>query len=179
MDQLGVCVFEGSESRDNIMVTFFSEVFLLVVTMIGLVRERDHNLGRLLFNQCIICLVVAILAEVPPFVILFLNLNEPLSLIFQVSCLITMTICVTRMYRGLSAIRDRRHIPKSLNIPITMQGTGGAPFTPTTRPHSMQLRGLEHITIPSPSIYSHDVSDVTEAESEIIKMSDFRGPGFV
>lgn len=50
-DQLGVCVFDGSESRDNIMVTFFSEVFLLVVTMVGLVRERDHNLGRLLFNQ--------------------------------------------------------------------------------------------------------------------------------
>jgi hypothetical protein len=33
------------------MVTFCSEVFLLLVMMIGLVRERDHYLGRLLFNQ--------------------------------------------------------------------------------------------------------------------------------
>ncbi|KAF8263001.1 hypothetical protein EI94DRAFT_628331 [Lactarius quietus] len=85
-DRLGACVFDGSEGRDNIIVTFFSEVLLLLVTMVGLVRERDHYLGRLLFNQCMICLVVAICAEVPPFVILFLNLNEPLNLMFQESC---------------------------------------------------------------------------------------------
>ena len=70
---------------------------------------------------------------------------------------------------------------KSLNIPITMQGTGGVPFTPTTRPRSMQLRAVERMTIPSQSVYSHDVSDGTEVDSEleVIKMSEFREPGVV
>ncbi|KAH8987832.1 hypothetical protein EDB92DRAFT_1948338 [Lactarius akahatsu] len=67
-DQLRACVSVGEKSRDNIMATFFSEVFLLLVMTIGLLRQRDHYLGRLLFNQCMICLVVATFAEVPPFV---------------------------------------------------------------------------------------------------------------
>jgi hypothetical protein len=50
-DQLGACVFDGNLGRDSIVVTFCAEVFLLLVMMIGLVRERDHYLGRLLFNQ--------------------------------------------------------------------------------------------------------------------------------
>ncbi|KAH9039213.1 hypothetical protein EDB84DRAFT_1066937 [Lactarius hengduanensis] len=84
--QLRACVFVGEKSRDNIMATFFSEVFLLLVMTIGLLRQRDHYLGRLLFNQCMICLAVATFAEVPPFVILFLKLNEPLNMMFQVAC---------------------------------------------------------------------------------------------
>lgn len=70
---------------------------------------------------------------------------------------------------------------KSLNIPITVQGTGGVPFTPTTRPHSTQLRAVEHISISSQSVYSYDVSDGTELDSEleVVKMSEFRGSSVV
>ncbi|KAI9458669.1 hypothetical protein BJY52DRAFT_1372037 [Lactarius psammicola] len=69
VEQLRACVFiDGEKGRDNIMATFFSEVFLLLVMTTGLLRQRDHYLGRLLFNQCMICLVVATFAEVPPFV---------------------------------------------------------------------------------------------------------------
>ncbi|KAI9438603.1 hypothetical protein H4582DRAFT_2076233 [Lactarius indigo] len=51
-EQLRACVFDGGEkNRDNIMATFFSEVFLLLIMTIGLLRQRDHYLGRLLFNQ--------------------------------------------------------------------------------------------------------------------------------
>jgi hypothetical protein len=65
---------------------------------------------------------------------------------------------------------------KTLNIPITMQGSGGVPFTPTRpRRHSVQLR--EHMSMTSSE--SHNVSDSTELELEIIKMSKFRGPGVV
>ncbi len=52
VEQLRACVFVDSEKgRDNIMATFFSEAFLLLVMTTGLLRQRDHYLGRLLFNQ--------------------------------------------------------------------------------------------------------------------------------
>jgi hypothetical protein len=66
---------------------------------------------------------------------------------------------------------------KTLNIPITVQGSGGIPFTPTRpRRHSVQLQVFENVTMSSES---HNGSDGTELELEITKMSKFRGPGVV
>ncbi|KAI0298680.1 hypothetical protein B0F90DRAFT_683878 [Multifurca ochricompacta] len=106
---LGMCVLDESQrSRDNTTATFCAEAFLLLVMLAGLMRQRDHYLGRLLFNQGLIWLIAATIAEVPPFVLLFLNLNGPWNLMFQTSSLLIMTMCVTRMYRGLSASRDHQ-----------------------------------------------------------------------
>ena len=38
-------------SLPNTMSTFCSEFFLLLVMIIGLVRQRDHYIGRLLLKQ--------------------------------------------------------------------------------------------------------------------------------
>ena len=51
---LGVCVPRSVlTTRDSILTTLCSEMFLLFVMLSGLTRERDHQLGRLLFNQVI------------------------------------------------------------------------------------------------------------------------------
>ncbi|KAH9061098.1 hypothetical protein EDB87DRAFT_482486 [Lactarius vividus] len=181
-EQVGACVFvDGEQSRDNIMATFFSEVFLLLVMTIGLLRQRDHHLGRLLFNQCMICLVVATFAEVPPFIVLFLKLSGPLNMMFQVSCLPAMTICVTRMYRGLSAVWDRRHhanVPKTFNIPITVQDNGGVSSV-STRPLSLQLRAAVHTTMSPQSLHSRDVGDKEDGAESELGANKMIGPGVV
>ncbi|KAI0252528.1 hypothetical protein BJV78DRAFT_1124671 [Lactifluus subvellereus] len=63
------CVLDDSrKSLANTTTTFCTEFFLLLVMIIGLVRQRDHNIGRLLFRQGLVWLAVATAAEVPPFV---------------------------------------------------------------------------------------------------------------
>ncbi|KAH9973886.1 hypothetical protein BGW80DRAFT_228478 [Lactifluus volemus] len=101
------CVLNNRmSSRANATATFCSEFFLLLLMLVGLIYQRDHYLGRLLFNQGLVWLFVATVVEIPPVVFLFLNLNEPWDVMFLHSSLVGMTICVTRMYRGLSAITD-------------------------------------------------------------------------
>jgi len=46
--------------------------------------------------------ILATVAEVPPAVLIILNLNGPLNLICQLPAVITMTIAATRMYRSLT-----------------------------------------------------------------------------
>ena len=38
-------------SRDATLATLSSEMILLIVMLAGLVRQRDHYLGRLLFHH--------------------------------------------------------------------------------------------------------------------------------
>lgn len=51
---IGVCVvLSGKATRDTTLATLSTETFLLLVMLIGLLRERDHYLGRFLFNRVI------------------------------------------------------------------------------------------------------------------------------
>jgi len=84
-----------------------ADVVLILIMLIGLFRMRrdaggSMALGRLLWNQGVIWLILATLAEVTPTVFIFLNLNDPLNIMFQVPWLTTMTIAATWMYRSLS-----------------------------------------------------------------------------
>jgi len=134
------CVPDDSrKSLANTTATFCSELFLLLVMIIGLVQQQDHYIGRLLFHQGLVWLIVATVAEVPPFVLLFLNLNGPWNVMFQPPGGIVMTICVTRMHRGLVAIRDYQSGPKIPNM------------------------NLSEMVIPSEPTYSNDRSIESEA----------------
>ncbi|KAI0262519.1 hypothetical protein BC834DRAFT_971894 [Gloeopeniophorella convolvens] len=87
----GTCALDNSQRNfDNIAATFCTDVFLLMVMLAGLMRQRDHHLGRLLFNQGLTWLFVATISGVPPFVLLLLNLNDPWNLMFQTSSLLGM-----------------------------------------------------------------------------------------
>ncbi|KAH9977428.1 hypothetical protein BJV74DRAFT_154799 [Russula compacta] len=89
------------------IVALVTDVVLLLIMLFGVFRLRRHDdgtmaLGQLLWNQGIIWLILATAAEVTPVVFIYLNLNEPFDLLFQMPWMITMTIAATRMYRSLS-----------------------------------------------------------------------------
>jgi hypothetical protein len=51
---LGSCVLlNGRSNRDTTLATLCSEMILLTFMLAGLVRQRDHYLGRLLFHHVI------------------------------------------------------------------------------------------------------------------------------
>ncbi|KAH9964907.1 hypothetical protein BC827DRAFT_1374770 [Russula dissimulans] len=102
------CALLNSESNKlNVTVTLIADVILLLIVLIGLFRLRREGVGRsgiglLLWNQGVIWLILATIAEVPPTVLLILNLNEPLNLMFQLPAMITLSIAATRMHRSLT-----------------------------------------------------------------------------
>ncbi|KAH9988673.1 hypothetical protein BJV77DRAFT_1160891 [Russula vinacea] len=111
---LQVCiVFNTEDNMPNIVVTFISDVILLIVVLVGLRREGGgvaFPLGRLLWNQGVIWLAIATAAEALPMaswhffcnVFIILNLSDTWNIIFQSPSLVIMTIAATRMHRSLS-----------------------------------------------------------------------------
>ncbi|KAH9969967.1 hypothetical protein BGW80DRAFT_621651 [Lactifluus volemus] len=102
-----VCVVPNSDiTKFNVIVTFVSDITLLIVMLAGLLRLRMGgggmlDLGRFLWKQGIIWISFAVAAGVPPVVFLILNLNEPFNFMFQIPALIALTIAATRIYRSL------------------------------------------------------------------------------
>jgi len=139
--QQGCMITNTNSSKLNIIVTLTTEIALFLIMLFGLLRLRLYKsgtfaLGRLLWNQGVIWFLLATLGEVPPTVLVFLNLNDPLNLMFQIPCLIIMSIAATRMYRALadflsSDISYESAKECDLTIP-TVMGTHRAP-TPFAR----------------------------------------------
>ncbi|KAF8492448.1 hypothetical protein F5888DRAFT_917715 [Russula emetica] len=127
----GVCGFHATWGDENCVVTdlesirlstivaLVTDIVLLSIMLIGLSRMRRHGggtmaLGRLLWNQGVIWLVVAVVAELTPTVFICLDLNEPFNLVFQIPWVITMSIAATRMYRSLSEFLSSNISQKTL-----------------------------------------------------------------
>jgi len=90
----------------NTVAPLITDVSLLIIMLVGLVRLRSHRgsafgLGRLLWKQGVVWLLLAPAAEVTPVVFISLNLNGAFDLMFQIPSLIVMTIASTRMHRSL------------------------------------------------------------------------------
>ncbi|KAF8496177.1 hypothetical protein F5888DRAFT_1804314 [Russula emetica] len=105
-DESNSCVLLNPQSNKvNIIFSLVSDVILLLIMLAGLLRMRvgtgDFDLRRLLWNQSLVWLVLATVAEVPPVVFFCLNLNGPLDLMFQCPNMVIMAIGATRMYRSL------------------------------------------------------------------------------
>jgi len=105
-DESSSCVIINMQSNKmNIIVSLASDVILLLIMVAGLLRLRPEigtfGLGRILWNQSLIWLMLATVAEVPPAVFFCLNLNDALDSMFQCPNLVIMTIASTRMYRSL------------------------------------------------------------------------------
>jgi len=102
------CVVHNTESnKPNIIVTLITDIILLLIMLVGLLRIRRQGggtfgLGQLLWKQGVIWLLLATFAEVTPVVFISLDLNDPLNLMFQVPSMTIMSIAATRMYRSLS-----------------------------------------------------------------------------
>ncbi|KZV75845.1 hypothetical protein PENSPDRAFT_731511 [Peniophora sp. CONT] len=109
-------VMNTQTNNANITATFFTDLFLLLAMLIGLLRWRDARrasggIWRVLWNQGLIWLALATIAEVPSMVFVWLNLNrhEPGELIpgglqmFFTPEMIILVVGATRMYRALSS----------------------------------------------------------------------------
>jgi len=80
------------------------DLVLLLTMLIGLLRLGARNSGgiwNLLYQQCIIWLALALLAEIPPVVLLILNLNDIMNEMLHPAELAILSICAARMYRSL------------------------------------------------------------------------------
>ncbi|KAI0267593.1 hypothetical protein BGY98DRAFT_1180712 [Russula aff. rugulosa BPL654] len=90
----------------NTLVTFTTDIILLLIMFFGLFRLRSHKssafgMGRLLWRQALVWLLVAFIADILPLVFVCLNLNDPLDDIFLFPSVVASSIAVTRIHRGL------------------------------------------------------------------------------
>ncbi|KAH9984320.1 hypothetical protein BJV74DRAFT_848439 [Russula compacta] len=126
------CVELGIEkSKLNIIVTLVTDILLLIIMLVGLLYMGFDdggklNIGRLLWKQGLIWLLIATIAEVPPGVFILLNLNEPLNIIFQPFSVYVMAIAATRMYRGLADF-----VTRSTEVASDGHKKGGTQLTRT------------------------------------------------
>jgi len=100
-------VLNTEENKPSIIITLITDIILLLIVLIGLLRLLHDGggsfaLGRLLWKQGVIWLLIATAVEVPPTVFVILNLNASLNLMFQLPSVIAMTIAATRIYRNLA-----------------------------------------------------------------------------
>jgi len=94
-------------TRPSIIATLATDIVLLITMLAGLLHIRLLGGGRfglasLLWKQGVIWLLLATIAEVPPVVLMCLNLNDPLNVMFQFPSFIAMSIAGTRMHRALA-----------------------------------------------------------------------------
>ncbi|KAH9990095.1 hypothetical protein BJV77DRAFT_634846 [Russula vinacea] len=152
-------------TKPAVIGSLFSDVVLLLIMLFGLLRLRckgggAFSMGRTLWKQGLIWLLVATVAEVPSTVFLILNLNDSLNLvrhslllwgkwmgvnlliplrlsittqISQDAGMVIVTIAATRLYRSLTNIysSDISH--------EYSRGTGRSPSEPRVQPGPIPL----------------------------------------
>ncbi|KAH9984723.1 hypothetical protein BJV77DRAFT_1071892 [Russula vinacea] len=99
-----------------VLGTLIADIALLLIMLIGLLRMRREGggafaMGRTLWKQGLLWLLLATVGETPSAVLLVLNLNSSLNLITQSPGMIIEIIAATRLYRSLTNIY-------SYNMPI-------------------------------------------------------------
>ncbi|OBZ65988.1 hypothetical protein A0H81_14019 [Grifola frondosa] len=137
------CVFVGTDkNRLNIVVTFVSDVLMLIVMVIGIWRIRGNgSLWRLVYRQGVLWLFIAVLAYVPPVVLLSLNLNDNMNLLFQSPLTIAMTICATRMHRGLYEYIHPDHVMINIVQPLNSPSSTSTPRRSTSDKFAPVIHG--------------------------------------
>ncbi|KAH9968292.1 hypothetical protein BJV74DRAFT_889934 [Russula compacta] len=102
------CSSSNVESNKATAITLLvTDIVLLLVMFSRMFRLRRRgadtfDLGRLLWKQGVIWLLLATVAELPPVVFICLNLNDAFNGMFLMPALITMSIAATRIYRSLA-----------------------------------------------------------------------------
>jgi len=104
---LNTCsVLNTDSSKYNIPITLATDVILFFTMLIGLFRLRlgvgTSVLGRVLWTQGVIWFLLATMVQLPAAVLILLDLNPPLNLMFQTPAMVTLIIAATRMYRALT-----------------------------------------------------------------------------
>ncbi|KAI0287047.1 hypothetical protein BC826DRAFT_76840 [Russula brevipes] len=100
-------ILDHNGLKHIIVAAFVTDTVLLLIMFLGLLRMRLYGsdtlaLGRLMWKQGVLWVLLAVIIEFPPTVFVCLNLNDPLTLMFLRPWLIWMSIAATRMHRALT-----------------------------------------------------------------------------
>ncbi|KAH9954858.1 hypothetical protein BC827DRAFT_922722 [Russula dissimulans] len=95
----------ATSTKLNIVVSLSSDIVLLLIMLVGLLRWRlgeggPSSMSRFLWTQCLLWLLLVAIGHVPPVVLLSLNM-------FWTPALITLSIAATRTYRSLADFGSR------------------------------------------------------------------------
>jgi len=100
------CIVQHTEANEsNVTMTFSGDLFFLVAMLFGLLRMKEARrlgLWKFLWNQGLIWIALATVAEAPTVVFLRLNLNQVMNVMFFTPEQLILVIGATRMYRTLS-----------------------------------------------------------------------------
>ncbi|KAN0109282.1 hypothetical protein V8E52_009466 [Russula decolorans] len=90
-------------SHEGNICTALNKVLIMLIGLFRLPFGAGDAFGleRVLRNQGLIWLLLAIVCEIPATVFICLDLNEPMNSMFLAPNVVTMTITATRMYRSL------------------------------------------------------------------------------
>ncbi|VDB95646.1 unnamed protein product [Peniophora sp. CBMAI 1063] len=147
--QMHACTLKDGvhASLPLLSATFGVDAVLLLLMLIGLVRRREarkFGMWAFLMKQGLVWLIVAAVAELPTVVLLALNLNDALNLLFQTPEMIILAIAATNMYRSLS---DFLHVDGS-NLPANNATVDFARSSGSTRDHrasrALSMHTLNH-----------------------------------
>ncbi|KZV74190.1 hypothetical protein PENSPDRAFT_749496 [Peniophora sp. CONT] len=140
------CVLKDSvhASLPLLSATFAVDAVLLSLMLVGLMRRREarkFGMWRFLVKQGLVWLAVATVAELPTVVLLALNLNDALNLLFQTPEMIILAIAATNMYRSLSDFLhvDGSNLPGSDGVVDFTRSSGSASTSTHNRRASRSL----------------------------------------
>jgi len=179
---LETCIIEGTHrGLVNALGVLVVDVVLLVTMLIGLLRYANRSstgIWKVLYQQCIIWIFLAGIAEVPVVVFLILNLNDAWNEMFTGAAITILSIGAARMYRSLSGCLTEfrvspclpRHLGDSTN-PSSRSRVVNEPdsFQPSTRSERPQAMHGDQIQLEfAPSVSNSTLlheSPSTEAVS--------------
>ncbi|KAI0274134.1 hypothetical protein BGY98DRAFT_96152 [Russula aff. rugulosa BPL654] len=163
--EISNCVLYLDSVRLSTISTFVTDIILVLMMLFGLYRLRRHGglmaLGRLLWNQGVVWILIVVVAELTPTVFICLDLNGTLNIIFLIPWVITMSVASTRMYRSLSDLLSSDFLQKSLPTSgRTASATDGTPTTPTflTGVHVTEHRAHEQPSTPQANYFGKDIT---------------------
>jgi len=143
------CSIPNARSNLPTMISLFiTDIVLLVVMLIGLVRMSCHGtdgfslgrLGSLLWKQGLIWFFLATTVELQPLVFVCLNLNDAFNMMFLMPSLVLMTIASTRMYRILADFSSATEvIMDSGTFPRVGRAVGKLAFAPPNPPQLTEV----------------------------------------
>ncbi|KAI0287060.1 hypothetical protein BC826DRAFT_77286 [Russula brevipes] len=106
-DRDGCAILDINGLKHIVVAAFVTDTVLLFIMFLGLLRMGLYGsdtltLGRLMWKQGVLWVLLAVIIEVPPTVFVCLNLNDPLTMMFLKPWMISMSIAATRMHRALT-----------------------------------------------------------------------------
>ncbi|KAI0246165.1 hypothetical protein BJV78DRAFT_193965 [Lactifluus subvellereus] len=139
--QQGCIVWGIHKSLSPAVVALVVDIMLFMSMLIGLLRHAHRSstgIWYLLYQQCIIWIALACIAEVPVVVFLILNLNDAWNEMFVHTGVAILSIGAARLYRSLCQ-----------HASLTEYVTSGLPPFSSGRPISdpQYRRGNVHSTI--------------------------------